>query len=73
FEETYIKFYYKHSYTNTSIERITSTSPDLDYQFDEDYHQYASKRSRMNTNNLYEIQQYLNEPTISKKIKPLYW
>ncbi|CAG8722712.1 8247_t:CDS:2, partial [Racocetra persica] len=53
--------------------RITSTSPDLDYQSDEDYRQYASKRSRMNTNNLYEIQQYLNEPTISKKIKPLYW
>ncbi|CAG8698948.1 5373_t:CDS:2 [Cetraspora pellucida] len=43
FEETYIKFYYKHSYTNTSIERITSTSPDLDYQSDEDYCQYASK------------------------------
>ncbi|CAG8578241.1 5052_t:CDS:2, partial [Cetraspora pellucida] len=43
FEETYIKFYYKHLYTDTSIERITSTSPDLDYQSDEDYHQYAFK------------------------------
>ncbi|CAG8703162.1 20924_t:CDS:2, partial [Dentiscutata erythropus] len=45
----------KHLYINTSIESNEGNLTNSDYQFDEDYYQYASKRLYQNANNLYEI------------------
>ncbi|CAG8739250.1 5785_t:CDS:2, partial [Dentiscutata erythropus] len=43
FEEIYIRFYYYYLYINTSIESNEGNLTNSNYQFDEDYYQYASK------------------------------